>query len=268
MRMQENYTVRSLFPGVTGIEERGVNCYLVTGDERALLIDTGWGFGDLAGLVASLTSLPVTVVNTHGHPDHVNGDAQFPEVMISAADLPIALRTASPEARRAMYERVSSRAPLPEGFSPEAWINTPLPTLQPLPENTIFDLGDRTLQVISTPGHQPGAICLLDAGARLLFTGDTIVAGPILMFLDNALSLQTYADSLQRLLTHIAEIDYLLPGHGNEPLPSARVAELHQAALAIINGEVTGELEHTYFGDTCCARFDTCAICYNPDRLH
>jgi glyoxylase-like metal-dependent hydrolase (beta-lactamase superfamily II) len=44
--------------------------YLVTGTRRAMLVDTGMGLGDLAGMVRGLTDLPLTVVNTHGHPDH------------------------------------------------------------------------------------------------------------------------------------------------------------------------------------------------------
>lgn len=260
------YTVRELFPGVWGIEERGVNCYLVCGSERALLIDTGWGFGDLAAAVRSLTALPVSVVNTHGHPDHVNGDAQFSEVFINTADKALSA-VAQPAARRMMLERLASYGPLPEDFSAEAWINAPLPTFSPLPENAVFELGGRSLRVIPTPGHTPGSICLLDAGARLLFTGDTIVAGTILMFLEHSLPLRVYADSLRRLLALSGEIDYLLPGHGSEPLPATRIADLLQAAEAILRGEVVGEPEQTMLGSGLCARFPTCTICYNAERL-
>ncbi len=101
-----------------------------------------------------------------------------------------------------MLEMTASRGPLPDWFDAEAWINTPRPTPQPLAETAVFALGGRTLQVIPTPGHTPGSICLLDAGARLLFTGDTVVPGTILMFLPDSLPLATYASSMQRLLHH------------------------------------------------------------------
>jgi glyoxylase-like metal-dependent hydrolase (beta-lactamase superfamily II) len=266
MSLHEYYAVRELFPGVWGIGELGVNCYLVRGNERALLIDAGWGFGDLPELVASLAPLPLTVVNTHGHPDHTCGDFRFPEVFIIPADQTI-FPVASPDARRMMLERVSARGPLPAGFDADAWTNAPAPNLQPLTPDAVFDLGGRTLRVIPTPGHTPGSCCLLDAGARLLFTGDTIVAGPILMFLQQSLPLRVYADSLQRLLSHNAEIDFLLPGHGEEPIPAARISELLQLATAILNGKITGEPQEHPLGSGLCARTDTCAICYKPENL-
>ena len=63
--------------------------YLVTGHERALLVDTGYGVGDLAAFVASLTELPLTVVLTHGHVDHAFGASQFADVRMHPADLPV-----------------------------------------------------------------------------------------------------------------------------------------------------------------------------------
>ena len=87
------------------------------------------------------------------------------------------------------------------------------------------------------------------------------------MYLEQSLTLSTYAESLRHLLTHIAEIDFLLPGHGNEPLPSSRIAELLHGAEAILNGEVTGTLEQTHLGTALCVEFPTCKICYREDRL-
>jgi len=260
------YHVRPLFPGVWGIEERGVNCYLIAGRERALLVDAGWGFGDLRGLVASLTALPVTLVNTHGHPDHVSGDGQFGEAFISAAELSLPF-VASTDARRGMLERLASRGMPPAGYDTQAWLDAPLPAFHPLPPDASFELGGRTIQVIPTPGHTPGSVCLLDAGARVLCTGDSIVAGPILMFLEHSLTLREYADSLRTLATYLPQIDYLLPGHGSEPLPSSRITELLHGADAILRGDVTGEPEQTPLGPALCAEFATCKICYLKEKL-
>lgn len=260
------YETTALFPGVWRIAERGVNCYLVTGSERALLIDTGWGFGDLAGVVASLTTLPVSVVITHGHPDHTNGTHQFAEVRMHPADNALTLR-ATQDGRRQMLAMTASRGPLPDWFDAETWINTDRPTPQPLAEDAAFALGGRTLQVLPTPGHTPGSVCLLDATARLLFTGDTVVPGTILMFLPDSLSLTTYAHSLASLLSHRTEIDFLLAGHGPAPLPPSLLDELQHGAEAILRGEITGEPEQTFLGAGLCADLGTCKICYQPDKL-
>lgn len=259
------YSVRSLSPGVWSITELGrVNCYLVAGSERALLIDTGFGLSNLAELVASLTPLPVTVVITHGHIDHVSGAGQFPEVLIDPADaawVPADQVTM----RRNMLPRLQEST-LPADFSPEAWINASAPVLRPLAEDAVFELGGRTLKVISTPGHTPGSVCLLtDDG--LLFTGDTIVEKTILLYLPQSQTLRTYISSLERLLAHRAEITTLLPGHGVDPLPPARLTDIYKGANAILSGEVTGELQQTPLGPATCARFASCTICYDPERL-
>lgn len=76
--------------------------YLLTGSEKAMLIDTGYGGIDLPRVVGELTSLPVMVVNTHYHGDHVGGNPYFTEIYMHSAD-------------RDLYPR---RAGNPEKFSP------------------------------------------------------------------------------------------------------------------------------------------------------
>src|SRR5512144_3125685 len=73
--------------GVWRIDDHGGdNMYLVAGRSAALLIDTGLGVAKLADFVKTLTALPVTVVNTHGHPDHAGGNGQFGTVYAPPAD--------------------------------------------------------------------------------------------------------------------------------------------------------------------------------------
>src|SRR5580700_940898 len=54
--------------------------YLIEGGKQALLFDTGMGIGDLRGLTAELTRMPIAVLNSHTHNDHVGSNWQFPEV--------------------------------------------------------------------------------------------------------------------------------------------------------------------------------------------
>ena len=58
---------------ITRIEMPYVCAYLIEGDDKAILLDTGFGYGDLKAFVDTLTTLPYEVILTHGHPDHAGG---------------------------------------------------------------------------------------------------------------------------------------------------------------------------------------------------
>lgn len=79
------YEVYRVLPGVYAIYEPGhfqeVISYLILGDKKALLWDTGMGIAPMRPLVESLTHLPILAVNSHNHFDHVGGNWEFPEVL-------------------------------------------------------------------------------------------------------------------------------------------------------------------------------------------
>ena len=70
-----------------------VYMYLIIGDDKCLLIDTGYGATDVMQYVRSVTELPVTVVNTHGHMDHIGGNHDFDEVYLSKKDWKLAVKS-------------------------------------------------------------------------------------------------------------------------------------------------------------------------------
>ena len=65
----------------------GVLTTLVIGKEKALLVDTAYGIGDLKEAITNITKLPLVVINSHGHMDHSCGNYQFDEVYIDKRDL-------------------------------------------------------------------------------------------------------------------------------------------------------------------------------------
>lgn len=81
--MSDWFEVRELSRGIWEITETGhVTFWLVVGSDRAALIDTGCGFVPLRPMVERLCEVPVLVVNSHNHLDHVGGNAEFSEIAI------------------------------------------------------------------------------------------------------------------------------------------------------------------------------------------
>ena len=93
----EWFAVRALAPGlwalqdpigrvVPGYDVHVVNLYLVEGDDRAALIDSGMGIGDIASACRALTAKPLLTLCTHSHWDHVGGAHLFADRRISAIE--------------------------------------------------------------------------------------------------------------------------------------------------------------------------------------
>lgn len=125
--------------------------FLVIGSRRAVLIDAGWDSdGDLPGLCRDLTGgLPVDLVITHGHPDHV---AQIPRFLAAGG------RVYMPYADFAAASSFS--------------LELPREKLLDIGSSNILDLGNGSLHVYTVPGHTPGGIVLLDQSTGDLFSSD------------------------------------------------------------------------------------------------
>ena len=186
-------TVTKLAEGVSLIKGIDFECciWLVEGREKALLVDTGLGVGDLRGEVEALTDKPVVVVNTHGHGDHSGGNYAFDRVYMHPAalsDAEAALEMtemfASPEELAAIRRRMEERPAEPRF----------------LREGDAVDLGGRRLEIYEIPGHTPGDIALYDREAGLLFSGDSMVKSmDVLLVVPQTVSVEAYARSIRKL---------------------------------------------------------------------
>ncbi len=246
-------------------DKTGVNSYLIEGKTESLLIDTGWGLGNLAELVQSITSLPVKAVFTHGHPDHVNGAYQFPDLYITPEDEELLNTFYIKETRQGIIENFKAIAPL--NFSKEDWINAKIPNTSPVKEGYIFDLGERKLNVIKCPGHTPGSICLLDEKDEILFSGDSILARPVLMNLETSLPLKTYLNSIKHVNNYSDNFSIILSGHDEKSVNTIVIEELINGVSDILEGKIEGKLEKTRFGEALVCKFNNTAIIYNGNNL-
>ena len=195
--------------------------YLITGSNRALLFDTGMGISDIKKVTAELTKLPVVVLNSHTHDDHVGGNWQF--------DTIYGVDTAFTQsnARGSRDDAQSEVAPgeicgdLPKGFNPKDYSTRPWKITAYVHDGERIDLGGRAIEIIATPGHTPDAVSLIDRANGLLFTGDTYYPAPIWLFRPET-DLDAYAASIRRLAVLAPEVKIVLGAH-NIPVASPSV---------------------------------------------
>ena len=224
--MQEFYHIEKVSDYIYQITSKeNTNCQLIVGTEKALLFDTGYGIGNLAEEVKKITSLPVIVVNSHGHLDHINGNNQFEgTIYIHEADLALAGNHSCMNCRAGAVENAkhtpnflehTEENILPEGFDADSYIHATMPEWTFVEEGHTFDLGGITLEVIHFPGHTVGSIGLWDAQDKILFIGDAF--GPFTwLFADEASTLSEYTKTLYK--AKALEPKFMLAGHALMPL--------------------------------------------------
>ena len=199
--------------------------YLIEGQTAALLIDTGYGFGDLKKTVRALTDKPLHIVNTHGHCDHTGGNAQFSEpILLHPADWPLCRQHNAPAfrqkscrlARRSLnYETGRTFNALPVPFSEAAYCARGTGTLLPAQDGQKIELGGVTLTLVATTGHTRGGISVWWPEKGLLFSGDAI--GPFVwLFGPEADGRAPYLAMLQKIQQ--MPVRRLLTGHSPVPL--------------------------------------------------
>jgi glyoxylase-like metal-dependent hydrolase (beta-lactamase superfamily II) len=225
---QDWYAVYRLTPDTLAVYEpyqfEEAISYLVLGRVRAILIDTGTGIGNLKELVQELTDLPVSVVNTHTHWDHIGANSQFESIACyNHPECIEKLRLGVKNERlKSSITGDSIWKSLPLDVDSGTWEIPPVEPTILLEDGDIIDLGGgRELEVIYTPGHSPGSICLLDKSNRLLFTGDTFFPGPLYAYPDDV-DIGLYMASIDLLKERIDEYDYLCSGH-NDPWVKSEV---------------------------------------------
>ena len=212
-------------PGVFAIYEPHQSeetiSYLITGEKQALLFDTGMGIADIQKVATGLTKLPIAVLNTHTHNDHVGGNWQFDTVYGMDTDFTRANARGSRDDAQAEIAQGEVCGELPKGFDRAAYSTRQWKISAYKHDGDRIDLGGRTLEVLSTPGHTPDAVCLFDRAHGLLFTGDTYYPARIWLFRPET-DLAAYDKSIRRLAALSPQVKVVLGAH-NVPVASPTV---------------------------------------------
>lgn len=206
-RAKDQYIFKEIRPGLWMILDfDDTKMYLVIGSQRAMLIDAGLGAGDLRSLVeAKIGNLPLDVVITHAHPDHVAVMGQFQdhnEVYMNLIDLPLL-----------------------KNFIEHLHYEIDPTLVTDLREGKVFDLGDIQLRVYEVPGHSLGSIVLLDEATGLLIAGDAVgsnrptITDSLWMQFPTMDKIDVYLSSLQVFREKVKDrINVIYGGHNDLPI--------------------------------------------------
>ena len=264
---QDWFEVYRIADGIFAIYEPGqfeeVISFLVTGEDRALLFDTGLGIGDMKRVVEQLTDLEIVVLNSHTHYDHIGGNHQFETIWARDTDYTLGRAAGSPPDAVAEFLKDGwVWKQLPEAFDPTDFRSRPFAISRFVDEGDIIDLGGRKLEILATPGHAPDAICLLDRDNRILLTGDSFYLAPLYTHLEGSDFLD-YAKTAERLAGLADDIDAALTSH-NVPVVAPRyMTALGEAFAAIEDGTADDYVMTDGFREY---RFDGFSIIVDADN--
>jgi hydroxyacylglutathione hydrolase len=191
----------------------GCNCVVLGCPEtrQALVVDPGGDADRIAEVLARHGLTPVGYFHTHAHFDHVLGTAELKErfgaeIMLHPDDLPL-------------YENLPMQGSL-FGFS----VAAPPPVDRFVQDRDMIAIGRDAGEVLHTPGHSPGSVCLHVGSQHLVLTGDTLFSGSIGRSDLWGGSHPTLMRSIQERLLTLDPLTRVIPGHGPETTIGAEAA--------------------------------------------
>ena len=222
-----------------------VNAFLIVGEARDVLYDTGMGIASIATAVeetrraAELPGKPLMVINSHNHLDHNGGNAEFEAAWIIEDEWAIRKLTEGLSGEAAAgfvpyWDQLREHPGVtpPPGFDPATHSIPPFARekIRFLADGDVVDLGNRRFRVIHTTAHSPDGLALYDAENRMLFGGDTFIGARYLI---------RDIDLLESDLARAAELDvaWHYSSHGPQLIETMQ----HGRHLAIVRRMIAGE---------------------------
>jgi len=230
--MLDRIKMTQINPHVYLMDDAGESTgYLVVGSEKAAVIDTMNGYADVQAFARTITDLPLVVINTHGHCDHIYGNVYFDEACVHPADLPLA----------------EEHSHFPEFLQECEKHGLKMPPFKPLEGGAVIDLGGLHLETIHLPGHTPGGLLVLLREDRILFTGDAINRH-LWLQLDGCLPAGEAADALEKVLWLTEKADFILHGHAKGTDPISLMNDLLRGLREIEAGQTENDPPYHWFG--------------------
>lgn len=216
--------------------------YLVEGEQKAALLDTGSGIGRMKPLIESLTRKPLLILLTHGHVDHAMGATEF--------DCPIYMNGADDfiyDDHKPIEKRKEGLGMAPaevrDAIEESDFIPSRTAPFLPLNHGDIFDLGGITIEAFSCVGHTPGSMVFLLREERTVLLGDACNFFTFLFF-DYCAPIETYRKNLLVLKQQLAgKVDRILLSHGDGNAP----LDIIDGVIAVCDDILAGNVDNVPF---------------------
>ena len=215
-----DYEVIQIDWGTWSVEDGMVRWFLLAGEEKAVLIDSGMntvnakeiaeGILKESGLFPGKTP-ELILINTHGDMDHCAGNEGFEWFYLHEGDW-------------GNYKRTN-----PDSVK-----------MRRIKEGDVVDPGDRPLEIFEIPGHTFGSIAILDVNRRVLYAGDSVQDGKIFMFGGHR-NLDEYPASLMKMQELEDRFDVVFASHADLKMEPDSIGELFDACESVFHGEVEPE---------------------------
>ncbi len=206
--------------------------YFIEGEDKNLLVDTGYGFGDLKSFVDGLSDKPYDVVLSHGHIDHANGSGQWEKVYMSHKDIDLYHKRSSIEERKKFLKKYVSDI---YDYDDSYFMPIHDDNFIDINDGDEFDLGGITVLAISAPGHTQGMTVFLVKEDRTILFGDACGVYTLFVY-PEATSLEEFQVSLAKLKSFENDYDRILRQHGTCESPKALLDEDIEIVKSIIEG--------------------------------
>lgn len=240
--MRQNEVIK-IDDATWSIEDGFVRFFLLKGEEKALLIDSGVDIEGVRPLACAIlkqaaqggpaatadpgekiifpaaddadlgewAEYPLELLNTHGDGDHCHGNREFPWFYMHEADW---------DCYRSQFGDECDMVSVNDG--------------------DILDLGNRPLEIIFIPGHTHGSIAVLDISRRALYPGDSVQDGDIFMFGGHR-NLDEYPASMMKLQEMEDRFDVIYASHSHLIMEPEAIGDCFDACESIFHGEVEPE---------------------------
>lgn len=271
----KEYEVKEIYENTYSILEKGFEgldayMYLLIGEEKALLIDCGYGIIDLKKIIGEITDKPLICVCTHGHHDHVMGVCQLDDTLIHSYDKDVfMLNTCEPVLRMFTMNNALTEHKKCVEFSAfaEEWVSKTYPVPSFIDDIPYIDLGDRKVYWRLIPGHTSGSLAFYDEKYSAAFDSDGASRG-VWLYLVESVSLSEYIETLESYIAFLEEKGVTKRFVAHDPYEH-NITDLENllscCRYALSNPEA-GEVFRNPYNEARIVRHSDSVVIYNPQK--